>query len=70
MVGDTEMPGMLGGKDVGKTRSTEEHKLVKTQGCQGQEAVRTWGRAGHQLVGSPRTPGMLSFEHSAWQLRR
>ena len=60
--GDTETLGTSGGKDMGNTRDVGGHGVVKTQGCQGQQAVRTWGGVGHQMVASPRTPGMLSFK--------
>lgn len=62
--GDTEMGGTSGGKDVEKTEDAGGHGAAKMQGWQGQLGRGGWGTP---VVRSPRTPGMLSFEHSAWR---
>lgn len=57
--GDTGMVGTSGGKDVEKTEDAEGRGAAKMQGQLGR------GGWGTPVVGSPGTPGMLSFEHSA-----
>jgi len=68
--GQSEGTGWWGHRDAGdvrrlghgSSRDAAGHRVVKTQGCQGQEAGRAWAGVGQQVAGSPRTPGMLSLE--------